>query len=1058
MADVGDIRARITLNTREFQTSIDRVRRETQQAGRDAQNTQRSFQGLESALSAIGGTVAFAGLITAMKATVQEASNMERSLQGLVQVSNALGQSVDQTTALAKKFVDEGLMTMTDAANAVKGSLQMGLDLKQTEQLLRALGDSAAYGRAQHLSLSAAIEQGVQALRLQSSELLDNVGISKNIGAMVLEYSRSVGKSSEALSEAEKNQAIFNAVLKETEIYSGAAQKSLEGYDGALGKFNNALAQSRAEIGEAFLPILTETLEKITPIIIDLAKWAGENERLVLTIGGVAVGLTGLISVITTATFAVNTIRAATVGLTAAAGPAGLLLTLGSLAASFIYMKTTADESTTALGANEQKARELAGEYDKLRTSLNNENITTEESTKAKTRMAEIMNQIAAIAPNVVDSYNSQTLALSSMTQALEINTQAKIRNAAAVTGSTVDPSKANKIPNPNDPQIPLTDKQMDGLRRHITNIEEEKALKEEINGLRNNLPKYTPPKTVIPSLPKVTSSGRGSSRSIGTTIRKSAEDIAREQFQSSLRWIQYKKNLNQLAVDDEILAYERLLDRYSKYNDIRMDMEEQVYRAKSIKTQESFEHSAEWIAKEEQRMKLNGKTEEEITQMKLDAWQRVRNRYESDTEYFKRADQELYNAKIALMQQLEQAQREYESNFKEYQRKLVDSVRDSERDELESIRKRKDAEIESIRDTERAELDSLDRRRQEINDFYDNQLDVIDEQERAEEKAEIITELEKYKYATSKDGIEKYKELQEQLQDIERREQRDHLQDQKDAELRQLDERERNIEDHYDSREREVSSHYDNVYSETQEHYSNLINAVDSYTGNVEGLEQLLANSRVELNRSANDAILDQMENFVDDYNRTISEMKGTSTSASSSGSRSSGSSNGSNSNSNVPSGWAMHNDGGIHKTVDGHSYGVDKDGYVYKNGVFVPAKNYQYIPDEVINAAKDRKAGKYHTGRDGVTGLNFANSDRLLPNEIAAILQDREYVFQPSQLDSLLSAANGGQTVNNYNYNAPLVEHNGDVKLEDDIDVKTYWNERDLLAQRLRAGGERI
>jgi phage-related minor tail protein len=62
------------------------------------------------------------------------------------------------------------------------------------------------------------------------------------------------------------------------------------------------------------------------------------------------------------------------------------------------------------------------------------------------------------------------------------------------------------------------------------------------------------------------------------------------------------------------------------------------------------------------------------------------------------------------------------------------------------------------------------------------------------------------------------------------------------------------------------------------------------------------------------------------------------------------------------------------------------------------------------------------------------------------------------PSLRNNSLAMAGGvagaGQTVNNYN--APLIQ-SGDVLLQDSADVTTYWRERDLTAQRLKAGGDR-
>jgi len=114
---------------------------------------------------------------------------------------------------------------------------------------------------------------------------------------------------------------------------------------------------------------------------------------------------------------------------------------------------------------------------------------------------------------------------------------------------------------------------------------------------------------------------------------------------------------------------------------------------------------------------------------------------------------------------------------------------------------------------------------------------------------------------------------------------------------------------------------------------------------------------------------------------------------------------------------------------------------GATYKNGSWLTGDN---VP-------------LFHTGRDGVTGQTFSVGDRLMPDELTAILRRDEYVFTPGQLDSLLQAKAGGITSVVNNYNAPLIEHSGDVVLEDQADIRQYQSEQATVAQQLLARGER-
>lgn len=41
--------------------------------------------------------------------------------------------------------------------------------------------------------------------------------------------------------------------------------------------------------------------------------------------------------------------------------------------------------------------------------------------------------------------------------------------------------------------------------------------------------------------------------------------------------------------------------------------------------------------------------------------------------------------------------------------------------------------------------------------------------------------------------------------------------------------------------------------------------------------------------------------------------------------------------------------------------------------------------------------------------------------------------------------------------NYYAPLYEHSGDNRFEDEVDLRAHGNEVDRVVQKLRAGGEK-
>ncbi|MEC1714764.1 hypothetical protein [Schinkia azotoformans] len=1094
--DIGTLKAQIEANHRQFMAAITDMKKELKNVGSEAKKTGNDFDQLNNALSALGAGVAFNKISGAIKATVNEANKMQMAMQGLIEVTKSLNQDVEASTGLAQELASKGFMSVTEAAESVKTSLAMGLGLEETKNLVIALGDAAAYNRESHLGWGEAVVQAIRGIKMGESTLTDAAGITTNLSVMYERYADKIGTTAEKLTDAQKVQAAYNGMLQDAALFAGNAESALDGYQGSTARFNKSMSELKAEVGEAFMPIIADTLDALTPIIIELAKWASENEKLVVTIGGVSLGVTALISLLTAGAFAFNTLRTAAIGFQASLGPVGWVMAGLSIAATGLTVAYTnmADKTNEAKQAqealkiaSEENSREsinLASEYDNLTKKLSTLTEGTEAAKETKKRMSEIMSELEQKSPGLVSAYNNQTGAVKNMTKSMVENALAAVNMGKAhldamrqqTGGQLADVQKKLLYSNKNNlsyqERSELADKQ-----RELQNLLGNYDIQENaINTYKKSvIDQYAESLRIAGKIVDTSTNkgGGGTGKSSGSSksLQQTPEDIAKENYQESLRWVQYKKALNDLSVEEELAAYERLLNRYKQYNDIRMEMEERIYQTKGIMVQNSFEHSSEWIEKEEMRMRLSGKTDQEVAQMKIDAWERVRSRYAENTEYYKQADRELYNVRIQIMreaeQELKELERQREDAYKELKRSIINSTKEAEKAELESIRKRKEAELDVLRQREDAELDSLEKRKRAIEEFYSEQVESIEDEKTAEDKKKILDDIEKYKYATSKEGREKYNDLLAKLRDIERQEEKAELDKEKRDKLRALEDEQRDIKDSYKSREREIGNYYDKVYDSTQSHFDNLISEMESYTGSAEGFERLLKDSRISLNAEANSKILDQIRSFVDDYNDEMSRINSKSDeirervnesitdSKPSSSSNNNSNSNTNSSNSSTGSskkeftGWSMY-DGSI-------KYSVDKNGYIYKNGNFVPADNYKWVPQEVINKASNVKKGIFHFGRDAVTGLSFSRQDELMSNEIEAIIQRSEYVFQQGQLDSLISSVgqNQGKVIN---YNAPLIEHNGDVHLEDDTDVKTYWRERELTAQRLLRGGERL
>lgn len=1187
--NLGDIRARITLNVRDFETSTDTVRRRTRQIKFEVEDLQKAFFAMSGAMAA------------AVTAAVVTSGKFEQSMANLKAVSGATADEFDKlktkaaelgaTTSFSASQVADGMNFLAmagfktnDILESMAGVLNLAaagqMDLARTSDIasniltgfgisasemtrvadvlaktmtssntnIEQLGYAMKYVAPIATQAGVSFEEtaaavgklsdaGIQAdmagtalraiiLRLinppkMARDAMDELNLSvrdSNNELMSLpDIIRAVEESFEGLTKSQQTQ--YAAQIAGTEAASGfltlisaggdnidsfaeqlrnaggtaeeIAETQLDTLNGSIKELQSALEAVGITVGNQFAPMIRQAATELTQLALGFESLDNPMQNAIIAfvtmtpaIGSVVVGFYAL--------------RTAAIALQVSVPILGALsLAIGGLTALYAYQKTAVDEHTQAIEENRRRSYGLASEYDQLSRKVRTLEADSDAAKQAKDRMRDIMVELRKIAPDVVAGYDAQTNSIRSMTSALRENTREQMNNLktkiaekeARIAEINAETKSRENITNSPNGLVTLRPERIELVQEKTALEKELKAMQAAYNDaytaaevaerkrrvqdieallrtpIESRDDNYNPSSSTSDGGASRSGSSKvGSSSKQPKTVTKSLEDIAREQYQASMRWIQYKKTLNQMSVEDELAAYERLQERYVKYANIRMETDENIYRTKSIMAQDSFENSNEWITQEERRMRLNGATEQEVAQMKIDAWERVRSRYAENTEYYKRADTELYNLRMQIIREQEQAAKELERNreqaFKDLKRNILDMVRESEQSELDSIRKLKETELNALKERETAELESIERRKRQINDLYSEKIEEMEDEETAEKKKELLDDIEKYRYATSKDGREKYNRLLADLRELERREERIALDRKRQDQLRALDDEERDIKGSYDNRASEVTKYYDDVYESTKEHYNELLRQLNSYTGSAEGLERILASSRVVLNSNANNSILNQTSQFISDYNAQIAEMVAEHN-AQIAKMKTPPLSNGGGGGYRDSFGGGGHEgdyDDFISDVEDAHQ---DDDGVIrteYEgggSGWYDPnTGNFGYD-------FTDWDPSSYHTGRDGISGLNYSTGNRLLPNEIAAILQDREYVFQPTQLDSLLSAVSGkggGQTIYNQTYNAPLIGHDGDVRLEDDTDIKTYWKERELAAQRLLAGGERL
>ncbi|MCU6709359.1 hypothetical protein M6D81_11635 [Paenibacillus sp. J5C_2022] len=401
--EIGAIKARIEFDISQAQRHIDKVKRDMLMLKTGADKTATSFRGLESALIAVGASASLVGLTRVVKSLADEANQLAMSMQGLVEISKALNVNIEESTKLAEDLASRGFMSIAEASNAVKTALSAGLNLEQARDLINATADAAAYNREAHLGWGEAVVQVMRGIKSGNSELTDAAGITTNLSVMYDRYAKTIGTTAAKLTEAQKVQAAYTEIMKEAELFTGNADKALEGYAGTQAQFNQTLTMARAELGEAFLPVLKELMETLTPIIVDFTKWAEENKEVIAGLSAATVTIGGLVAAFTTLITVMGAARAAAIALNLSLGPIGWAMALiGTAAAGFMAYSAAADAAS-------ESALKFAGSQAELNEKLAGSSTDrTLDDIKAMQSDIEVLNGILDERNKLMDEYNQR--------------------------------------------------------------------------------------------------------------------------------------------------------------------------------------------------------------------------------------------------------------------------------------------------------------------------------------------------------------------------------------------------------------------------------------------------------------------------------------------------------------------------------------------------------------------------------------------------------------------------------------------------------------------------
>lgn len=152
-------------------------------------------------------------------------------------------------------------------------------------------------GQAMWRTMEEALDDIVTWLWRWSVQILDNLWIViKQTEAQEM-YAKMLWKTVDQLTEAEKKQALTNAVVAQWKKELEEAWEVQETMQEKLWRVNAQWENMKNTIGNALIPIVDKLLQAVTPIIEKISNWVEENPELTATIFGIITAVAWLTAV-----------------------------------------------------------------------------------------------------------------------------------------------------------------------------------------------------------------------------------------------------------------------------------------------------------------------------------------------------------------------------------------------------------------------------------------------------------------------------------------------------------------------------------------------------------------------------------------------------------------------------------------------------------------------------------------------------------------------------------------------------------------------------------------
>lgn len=274
------------LKNQDYLKKMAESKQELRAMQKDVKSMQANMQTAAKGMAAFGAAVT-----AAFGLTVKAAMEVEGTRTAFENLAKANGQSADEILK-AMQEASKGTVSASDLMLAANRGMTLGVakNSKEFASLMEIARDRA---RTMGMTTTKAFDDIVTGIGRGSPLILDNLGLTISIAEANEKYAKELGKTTSELTDAEKQQALLNEVLRQGQAtIDKTAQGTLTSSE-ALQKLKASLVNVTATLGQALLPLIQRVSAIIAGVLEKIQDWIATNPDLAktLTIIGTVLGV-----------------------------------------------------------------------------------------------------------------------------------------------------------------------------------------------------------------------------------------------------------------------------------------------------------------------------------------------------------------------------------------------------------------------------------------------------------------------------------------------------------------------------------------------------------------------------------------------------------------------------------------------------------------------------------------------------------------------------------------------------------------------------------------------